>query len=250
MSPASQAGDIVLVSSLGGPTDTGSYGSIQAADRSQGTDSFAIGQEFTSAISISLSKIVVSLGGFDTGPNSDFAFGAALYADNGGSPTGTLLSTFTFNPGTIPAVPSDQFADITFSPGSSVSLAAGTGYWFVLYPSSSNGGQVNWQIVNDPNYTLQGAGTLPGYSQKVNSNPWDAISTPPDFPPYLIGVYGSAVPEPSSWVMGSIGCAFLGLSRWLIHRLRVRDVALGFGGSCLTTEHDIDRGTIRSMTVE
>src|SRR4051812_9886562 len=97
MSPASQAGDVLLVSSLGGPTDTSSYGSVQAADPSQGTDSFAIGQEFTSAISTSLSKIVASLGGFDMGPNRDFAFGAALYADNGGSPTGALLSTFNFD---------------------------------------------------------------------------------------------------------------------------------------------------------
>jgi hypothetical protein len=199
-SSASHAGDLI-VSNLATPTS--SYATVQPYDPQSGLPGFAIAQEFTTGVGTALEKIVVNIGDYDKGTSGDTVLTAKLFADNSGSPTGALLSQFTFNAGDIPA---SGFADVAFLPTSTVMLAPGSGYWFALFASSSDGGGVDWSIA-DTN-ALVGTGGLPAYTESADGgSTWDPASTPTaGFPPFRIAIYG-AIPEPTSWIMGCIGFA-------------------------------------------
>jgi hypothetical protein len=198
-----QAGDLI-VSSLSSPSSDLDYATVNPPDPSSGDPGFAIAQEFTSSFATPLLQVVVNIGGYNAGVNGDTQIIGTLFADNGGVPTGALLTQFTYNPADLLTA---GFKEVTFTPTTNVNLTAGTGYWFVLSAISTDGGGINWKIADD-NSGIVGPGSLPGYTQSPDSGTtWDDPKlTPPDYPPFLFAAYGpAAVPEPSSWITGSVG---------------------------------------------
>jgi hypothetical protein len=162
---------------------------------------FAAAQEFTTGLqSYVLSQILANLGGFDPGAKNDFTLTATLQSDNGGTP-GSVLTTFTYDINSIPAA---GFAHVAFNPINSVILTSGVNYWFVLSGSSSDGtGGVNWSFTNST--SVEGPGTLPAFNtSNDNGATWNG---PFSGQPYQIQVSGTLVPEPASWVPGSLGLA-------------------------------------------
>ncbi len=170
-----------------------------------------------------------SLGGYDRGDGT-FVLSAQLFANDAATnlPTGAALTSFAFNPATIPPPPSGSnkptFANVELDPTSIVTLDAAKGYWLVLAGASDDGlGSTYWQ------WALSGAHSGPGdiphysnYSAGQWNGPFPAPGTTNQ--PYLIEALGSsAVPEPASWVMGCIGISvLLGVSRWSAFCRRAR----------------------------
>ena len=130
-SSAARAED-VLVSNLdqgippamGGPL----YDVIQPMTPGDPTSGFTAAQEFTPGLAgETLSRVFASLGGYDVGDGT-FTLTAQLFANDPTTnlPTGTLLTTFTFNPATIPPPPTGAdlptFANVELDPTSTVSL--------------------------------------------------------------------------------------------------------------------------------
>jgi hypothetical protein len=162
----------------------------------------------------SLDQIFVSLGNLDTGTNGSFTITAELVADNGNLPTGSVLTTFTYN---AYSIPTSGFSAVEFDPTSSVTLQAGTKYWFLIGGTYSNSADSDWGSVSIQ-YTYSTASYGPGSLGYYNDS-YDAGSTWNLDPtqgqgvnePFLMQVN---VPEPSAWVLGSIGlsCA-LAISR-------------------------------------
>src|SRR5437764_6191244 len=71
------------------------------------TSGFTAAQEFTPGLAgETLTRVFASLGGYDVGDGT-FTLTAQLFANdpNTNLPTGALLTTFTFNPATIPPPP-------------------------------------------------------------------------------------------------------------------------------------------------
>jgi hypothetical protein len=151
-------------------------------------------QEFlTGSSSVVLSSIIVPLGD----ASGSFAAGAELVNNNSGLPGSTVLTGFT-----VPTIPTGSPTDLTFTPMSSVTLAANTDYWFILAATGS-GGDYQWQYTN----TL--STSFPNYAVSNNSGSTWAIGTPPG--PFLLGANAAAVPEPSSLVLAAIGLLALGM---------------------------------------
>jgi hypothetical protein len=114
--------------------------------------------------------------------------------------------------GSIPPDPTG-FANVEFDPVGRVTLDPTRFYWFVLSGSSSDGtGSVEWQFTEST--THGGPGTLPDFASIFFDFPPAQWQVVPDSP-FLIQVNGTAVPESSSWILGSLGFAALILvSRW------------------------------------
>jgi hypothetical protein len=189
--PFSARGADIIVSNLNQTND--GYDTIQL--------DFAAAQEFmTGSQSYVLTQILANLGGLDPGANNDFKLTATLQGDNGGNP-GTVLTKFTYD---ISSIPSAGFAHVAFNPIASVILASGVNYWFVLSGSSSDGtGGVNWSFTNST--TVEGPGTLLAFNtSNDNGATWNG---PFSGQPYQIQVSGPLVPEPASWIPGSLGLA-------------------------------------------
>jgi hypothetical protein len=165
-------------------------------------------QEFnTATVAMPLERIFANIGNLDTGTNGDFQLTATLLADSSGTPTGSPLVTFTFNASSIPT---SGFANVEFDPVGTFNLAANTNYWFVLSGSSSDfSGSASWNYTDST--TTTGPGSLPNFNYSVDGGTtWNG---PFSGSPYLIEVDG-AVPEPTGWVLASIGfAAVLGLAR-------------------------------------
>jgi hypothetical protein len=169
-------------------------------------DTFSLAEEFTTGSSgTTLDHIFASLGRLDTGNAGDFTLTAQLVADSGDTPTGALLTGFTF---AMASIPGTGFATVAFDPTSSVTLAANTSYWFVLSGTSSDGsGSVAWQWTDS--LTSSGPGSLPNFATNSTISPGWSVSPNQ---PYLIQVNAS-VPEPASWVLAGLGFAGLSLAR-------------------------------------
>jgi hypothetical protein len=143
-------------------------------------------QEFlTGSQSVEMASIIAPLGD-TTGTYTPFA---ELVADSGGLPGSTVLTSFIF-----PTI-GTSYADLTFTPTSSVLLAADTPYWFVLGVNPSGDGFYKWQ------YTDTLDASLPIYAASKNSVATWEIGSPPG--PFLIQV--NSVPEPSSLLLLIIG---------------------------------------------
>jgi hypothetical protein len=213
-SHSARAGSLV-VSNLGQPA--AGADTIMPYDPSIGQFGFTAAQEFnTGSAATSLDRIFANIGDYYSGTNGDFQLTATLLADSGttpsstpGTPTGPPLVSFTFN---VASIPTSGFANVEFDPVGTFNLAASTNYWFVLSGSSpSDGtGSVDWNWTNST--TTSGPGSLPQYNNSYDGGTtWNG---PFSGSPYLIQVNG-IVPEPASWVLGSMGFAtVLGLARW------------------------------------
>jgi hypothetical protein len=190
---------------------------------------FTAAQEFTPGLAgETLTRVFVSLGGYDVGDGT-FTLSAQLFANDPSTnlPTGALLTTFTFNPATIPPPPPGAdlptFANVELDPTSTVSLDPTKGYWVVLSGSSDDGsGSTYWQWTTSNVHS--GPGDLPHFAN-YSGGQWNGPFPAPGLPnePYMIQVNGlAAVPEPTSWVLGSVGFAtMLVASRWSRSRRRV-----------------------------
>jgi hypothetical protein len=159
-------------------------------------------QQFTSGIATSMVSIEASLGDFNAG-TSNFALTAQLVSVTSESMTpdlGTVVATLT----QVGSIPTTGFANITFDASAPIALNPSLYYWFVLTASSTDmTGNVGWQFTDSS--TVSGTGTLPnyaGYAGELPSPSWES------FPgtPFLIQVNGlSAVPEPTSLILGCVG---------------------------------------------
>ena len=153
----------------------------------------------------SLDMIFLSLGNLDRGTNGSFTLTANLVADNGNLPTGSVLTTFTYD---LSSIPTAGFAVVRFDPTSSVTLQASTKYWLVLGGSYSNSLDSDWGSAS-LQYTFstssQGPGSLGFFNESYDGGAtWnlDPSQGQGVNEPFLIQVN---VPEPSSWVLASIG---------------------------------------------
>jgi hypothetical protein len=211
--------------SMGGPF----YDVIQSMTPGDPTSGFTAAQEFTPGLAgETLTRVFASLGGYDVGDGT-FTLTAQLFANDPTTnlPTGALLTTFTFNPATIPPPPTGAdlptFANVELDPTNPVSLDPTKGYWVVLSGSSNDGsGSTYWQWTTSNVHS--GPGDLPHYAN-MSGGQWNGPFPSPgqDNEPYMIQVNGvAAVPEPASWVLGCMGfTAILGASRWASSRCRV-----------------------------
>jgi hypothetical protein len=199
--PVTVRGGQVLVSNLGNlPADTSPV-SV--------TTSTFYAQQFQSGVAASLDRIIAQLGDLTTGSNGDFALSASLVAVSSPSlfpDAGTVVTTLDLNPATPIPPPnpdgSNAFANVEFDPSNPVSLSPSQFYWFVLTGASSDGsGQVDWQFTNDSSFT--GPGSLAAtHARNDLPGPWFTDTGGP----LMIQVEGTpAVPEPTSWVLGTIG---------------------------------------------
>ena len=114
---------------------------------------------------------------------------------------GTVVDTLTLNGG-LSSIPCSGFANVEFDPTKTDTLSSSLFYYFVLgQPGGPSLGSFYW------NYTLSttvdGTGTLPGTASTLGSEsgPWTQVPGAPS----LIQINGAAVPEPSSWILGSMG---------------------------------------------
>jgi hypothetical protein len=169
-------------------------------------------QQFTTGpTSAEVSHVYASLGNLDLGTSGGFNLTAGLYSDNtsmGNSIPDSLLASFTFN---LSWIPTSGFATIRFDT-SPITLSANTNYWFVLGATNSTPaaidtsfGSVTWQFTLST--AVYGPGALPYTNQTYNdlwSNDPSSSNYTVAFPgqPFLIQI---GVPEPGSWILGSIG---------------------------------------------
>jgi len=220
---SARAGSVV-VGNLGQAPSVSSPDQVVPYDPSIGQFGFTAAQEFaTGPAATSLDRIFANIGDYYSGTNGDFQLKATLLADSSGTPSGSPLVLFTFN---VAAIPTSGFANVEFDPVGTFNLAASTNYWFVLSGSSpSDGsGSVGWNYTNST--TTIGPGSLPQYNNSYDGGmTWNG-----PFPgqPYLIQVNGSlGVPEPATWVLGTIVFpASLGFARWSRTRRRTASPAL------------------------
>ena len=204
--------------SMGGPF----YDVIQSTVPGDPMSGFTAAQEFTPGLAgETLTRIFASLGGYDAGDGT-FTLTAQLFANDLTSnlPTGTVLTSFTFNPASIPPPPSGAdlptFANVELDPTSTVTLDATKAYWVVLSGNSDDGsGSAYWQYAGSG--THYGPGDLPQFAN-YSGGQWNGPFPADGFPnqPYMLQVNGvAAVPEPASWVLGGVGFATILLtSRW------------------------------------
>jgi hypothetical protein len=186
-------GDVIVSNLSATVNGTGTvYGSGPPQAYAQGFE--------TGSSSVVLASIIAALG--DAAPT--FTASAELVADNGGLPSSAVLTTFT-----VPSIPTSSFADLTFTPNSSVTLSANTDYWFIL--SASGSGDFKWQ------YTDTLSASFPNYAVSNNSGATWTIGSPAG-PFWMEADSPAPVPEPSSLVLLISG--LLGL---LARRLRTRE---------------------------
>jgi hypothetical protein len=175
-----------------------------------GPPGFEAAQQFTTGSnSYLLTQIIANLGSLDPGVAGDFKLTASLFADMNDQPTGSALTTFSYN---LSSIPKAGFAHIAFDPITTVSLMSGASYWFVLNGSSSDGtGSTDWSFTNST--SIDGPGALPHFNtSNDNGATWNGAVAGT---PYQIQVSGNLVPEPTSWILGGIACAGMLLAdRW------------------------------------
>jgi len=159
----------------------------------------AYAQELTTGSqSVELADIIAPLGG----ASGTFIPSAELVADRSGSPSSTVLTSFT-----VPSI-GTSYSDLTFIPNTiGVVLSANTDYWFVL-AAAGTGASYKWQ------YTDTTSTSLPNYAYGHDSGATWTIGAGG---PFLIEVDSvtpvSAVPEPSSVVLIALGVPAVAMRR-------------------------------------
>jgi len=137
--------------------------------------------------------------------------GSLYLADANFLPSGSPISTDF----TLSAIPSGSFGAVTFTPGTTISLNASTAYVFVL--STSLDGSYGWRDTTDTGDTAIGGWSFPqpyvkAYSTTQYGDPtWDNGGGG-DYH-FMGAIEATAVPEPSTLVLGALGVAILSLRR-------------------------------------
>jgi hypothetical protein len=210
ISTAAARGDSLLVGNLANAP----FGSdvIDAADaRAQG---FKTGDR-----DWNLTSIDAVLGGFN--PGGTFAVSAVLAASTTNAKGDDVpevsnpLATFL-----VPTIDA-SFTTLRFTPTASFVLKANTEYWFVLTVTAAGGAPFEWQYTYDTALDPTSEGSLTSAAATIPPGSGAWVSQPNA--PYLIQVVGTpvagaaAVPEPSSWIVGSLGLSSVFM---LLHRRR------------------------------
>jgi len=217
------AGTVTVVGNL----DEGSGSSqtiVPLATNAPGSSPYWISQEFGTGATggtITLTQIFASLGLFQPSNNNDFTLTAELDSNASGNLPGTKIADLTQN-GSFGV---SSFNNVEFDAVGTVTLNANTSYWFTLEAFSSDGsGSVDWQYANTITPS-SGTGSLSYYASSTDGLTWSSIPvSAPYNTPFLIQVNGStAVPEPATWLLGTIGLStMLVVSRQWRMRRRAR----------------------------
>lgn len=117
-----------------------------------------------------------------------------LYSDTSGTP-GTLLVALTG-----PNPTGGALQQLSYTPGSSFTLAPNSTYFAVLTATTSPGNFYEWQLMSSTGETGESGWSIADGSR---SNPSGAIWV--DHSPLAIGVNATVVPEPSTAAMTLLG---------------------------------------------
>lgn len=137
--------------------------------------------------------------------------GTLFLADSNFLPTGAPIS-LTFTPG---AVPTSDFGAVIFTPDATITLDASTAYVFVL--STGTDGAYEWRDTTDTGDTAIGGWSFPqpyvkAFSTTQYNDPtWDNGGGGNYH--FMGAIEATAVPEPSTFVLGALGFVLLGLRR-------------------------------------
>lgn len=131
---------------------------------------------------------------------------AMLYTGTGNDATGSAFASFTYG-----AIPLNNAASVTFTPGSPVTLTANTTYVFVL--GAAGAGTWGWSsTAQNSSYTTAPGGAWTGgttttlsFDQGVSFGPFYTLTDQAQ-----IAVNATPVPEPASYA-ALMGCLALGL---------------------------------------
>ena len=150
---------------------------------------------FTMTANSNLGSFRLRLGGFD----AIDVFNVQLLKDDGGTNPGTtVLASFT----TPPAQGAGIF-DYNFNPTTPFTLVASTKYWLSIAYISGNG--TNW-MASSPSVTP--TGTLATYDgQRYSTNSGVSWGNSSIINTFMLTDTITPVPEPSTWILGSITTA-------------------------------------------
>jgi hypothetical protein len=194
-----------LTSSSGGLTVPLDYGTSYAQSGAQ--------QFITGGDAFTITQVTVLLG--------DSSYHGTIVAEllnqvgnaNFNPPGSTVLQTFTTTQTSVA-----DGTQVTFTPTSSFTLAANTGYWFALGTTSSSTGNLDWTVFKNP-VTKTGSGSL--YDQYTFGS--TTLNTGGraggEFSLQIDGI----VPEPSSAVIVTLA-TIAGSGYWWLRR-RARALA-------------------------
>jgi hypothetical protein len=169
----------------------GNLGATRGGNQSIGPTQWYAASFTMGSTPYKLSDVQVTLG---NNPVAGTTF--LLETDASGHPSGTVVSTLPTN---TPAFGSGT-TTYTFSPGSPITLAAGTKYWLVGH-TPTGGGNTAW---NNSSSNPAGSGaTFSGFASSGNSgSAWTTATNS-----VLFQIDGVAVPEPSSLILvGTVAC--------------------------------------------
>ena len=129
-----------------------------------------------------------------------------LYSDASDTP-GSALQTLT-NPGALADYPVDPAADASYLSSGSLTLAANTKYWLVYEPTDTG---LDTSVLWNVDQTFLPTNGLTAFGSAVGgTTAWSAWSVNPN-PLPAFTVYGTAIPEPSTYALLG-GLAALGLA--------------------------------------
>jgi PEP-CTERM motif-containing protein len=175
-----------------------------------GDDTFRTSSDFTygnqfetpSGGTLTLSDVIIELGQpAGDGTNSITAY---VYSDSSNKPGAVFATIATVAHASIPSTP----GAVTFTPGSTITLQAGTEYWIVLSGTTPSANDGEWQLGS----TETGTGVVGQEHAQFSAPTWTdfANNTFTNTIPEMEVDTTSATPEPATF--GLMGVALAGLA--------------------------------------
>jgi PEP-CTERM motif len=187
------------------------------ADGSGGNDTIRTSTDFTwasefltpSGSTLTLNDVIIELGEASGETNNITAF---LYSNTGTTPNASLATIATVPHSSISLTPSQ----VTFTPGSTITLQASTEYWIVLSGTSVGANDAEWQLGT----TNAGTGVAGQNHDQFNGASWAtfANNTFTNTIPEMQVDATAPVPEPATFTL--MGAALAGLA--IVIRRRTR----------------------------